>query len=182
MCARILYPTLDTPSGISQAGALPALFGILGPILGGLLLAALSAVIMSTSDSALLGASTIITRDIYKGSLKHSRYLTFLCGILALGLSLALPQLIKMLEMVATVYCVSLFVPIILGLYWKRATTLGALSGMFSSALSGVVWRFFGLEEKTGLHMLNVSLPISFFFMLLFSLIKPFRPSQEKGA
>ncbi len=66
MIARLIYPHLPPATGIAQGQALIVLANAVLPnILGGLLLAALVAIIMSTCNSALLGASTIFLKDIY---------------------------------------------------------------------------------------------------------------------
>ncbi len=71
MAARVLYPGLLPASGISQGEALPALIkGIMPPLIGGIILGALVAVIMSTCDSILLGASTMFVKDIYQRLLR----------------------------------------------------------------------------------------------------------------
>ena len=66
MIAIIFCPDLPPAEGLSQGEALPALIKkVLPLILGGFLLAVLIAIIMSTSDSALLGASSILLKDLY---------------------------------------------------------------------------------------------------------------------
>ena len=182
MTARVLYPTLPPPSDIAQGVALPALVqGILDPVLGGVVLAALIAVVMSTCDSTLLAASTIVVKDVYQRwinpragdytLLRISRELTLVIGLAAIGSALLMPTLIKMLEVVATVYCIALFVPIILGLYWKGANSKGAIAAMVVSAGTGLGWRIGGFEKDTGVHMLNISLPLSFIIMVIFSVL-----------
>jgi len=182
MTARVLYPTLPPTSDIAQGGAFPALVqGILNPVLGGIVLAALIAVVMSTCDSALLGASTILVKDVYQRwfnprasehtLLRVSQRLTLIIGLAAIGTALLIPTLIKMLEMVAAVYCIALFVPIILGLYWKGANSRGAIAAMLVSAVVGLGWRMGGFEKDMGVHMLNISLPLSFITMVVFSLV-----------
>jgi len=190
MAARVLYPGLAPPAGISQGEAFPALIkGVLHPVLAGVVLAALIAVIMSTSDSALLGASTMFVKDLYgrffdsratdKVLMKLSRWLTLIIGLMAIGGALVALALIRILEMVAAVYCVSLFVPILLGLYWRGANQQGAIAGMIGGALAGGIWRVSGWEKATEIHMLNVSLPLALIAMVAVSLIT--RSSKEKG-
>lgn len=134
MTARILYPDLLPASDISQGEALPALIeGIMNPFFAGIILGALVAVIMSTCDSILLGASTMFIKDIYQRLLrptiindtliKISKWVTLIIGIVAIVSTLIAPALIRMLEMTATVYCVALFVPIILGLYRDKTNS-----------------------------------------------------------
>ncbi len=181
MAARILYPDLLPSSDISQGEALPALIkGIMNPIFAGIILGALVAVIMSTCDSILLGASTMFIKDIYQRLLRPkitdhaligiSKWVTLIIGIVAIVSALITPSLIRMLEMTATVYCVALFVPIILGLYWKKANQSGAIAGMITGSLGGILWRALGWEKASGIHMLNISLPFALIVMVVVSL------------
>lgn len=182
MAARVLYPDLLPASGISQGEALPALIkGVMTPLIGGIILGALVAIIMSTCDSILLGASTMFVKDIYQRLLrptiinhalmKISKWVTLTIGIVAIVSALIAPALIRMLEITATVYCVALFVPIILGLYWRRANQSGAIAGMITSSLGGILWRASGWEKATGVHMLNFSLPLAFMTMVIVCLM-----------
>jgi SSS family solute:Na+ symporter len=180
MAARVLHPGLEAAQGIEQVRAFPALVqGVLSPPLAGVVLAALAAVIMSTSDSALLGASTVWVRDVAPrvgsrdqegASIHRVRRVTILLGVVSVAAALAVPTLIRMLEFAATVYCVSLFVPLLAGLYWRRASEAGALAAMLLGACGGAAWRVLGGEAATGVHMLNVALPLSLAAMVLVSL------------
>ncbi|MCS7311962.1 MAG: sodium:solute symporter family protein [Acidobacteria bacterium] len=169
MTARRLYPGLEPTGAIEQMRALPALVeGLLDPFLGGIVLAALTAVVMSTCDSALLGATTVVVRDLWvrwgtddTRQVTGSRRVTAVLGGVAIGCALVLPGLVRTLEMVAAVYCVSLFVPMLLGVYWRRATPGGAIASMVTGGLAGLLWRALEIEALTGVHMLTVALPAS---------------------
>jgi len=178
MVARRLYPSLEPTGATEQARALPALIeGLLNPVLGGVILAALAAVVMSTCDSVLLGAATVVLRDlpVRWGSagvrqVAWSRRVMVVLGGVAIGCALVLPGLIRTLEMVAAVYCVALFGPLVLGLYWRRATPQGALASMVMGGAVGLLWRGLGMEALTGVHMLTVALPASLLAGLIGSL------------
>lgn len=169
MVTRRLYPGLAPTGTVEQIRALPALVeGLLDPVLGGVVLAALAAVVMSTCDSVLLGDATVVIRDLAVGwgrndlqGLRRSRGLTAVLGGIAVGCALVLPGLVRTLEMVAAVYCVSLFVPMLLGVYWRRATRQGAIASMVTGGLAGLLWRGLEMEALTGVHMLTVALPAS---------------------
>ncbi len=182
MAARVLYPGLLPASGISQGEALPALIkGIMPPLIGGIILGALVAVIMSTCDTILLGASTMFVKDIYQRLLRGtaanhaliriSKWVTLVIGTVAIVSALIAPALIRILEITAAVYCVALFVPIVLGIYWEKANQSGAIAGMATSSFGGVLWRAWGWEQATGIHMLNVSLPLAFVTMVIVCLM-----------
>lgn len=187
MEARILFPGLEGSPGremLEQVQALPALIrGVLAPAGAGLVLAALVAVIMSTCDSALLGAATLVMKDLRpwlevgdaatasdvgRGSgadeaaardVARGRRLVLAVGAVGLAGALVAPGLVQVLELVAAVYCVALFVPLLGGHWWGGASEAGALASMAASGLVAVAWRATGLEASTGLHMLNLALP-----------------------
>lgn len=173
MTARLLVPALPPTADFAQSDALPALVRTVLPgALAGVVLAALVAAVMSTADSVLLGASTSALIDGVRRFLRPSlsdeavlrgtQRATLVIGVVAAGLALWAQSLVEMLELVAAVYAGSVFAPLVLGLFWKRATETGAILGIGMSAAVAVAWRMTGLEAATGLHMLLLSLPIGF--------------------
>lgn len=183
MAARVLYPGLGPVAGMEQVNALPALVqGLLNPGVGGIVLAALVAVIMSTCDSALLGAGTLLVKDLLPRlrvgpgegaqAIRATRRWVLGTGALALGVALLAPTLVRMLEMVAAIYCVALFGPLLLGAFWRGATEAGALVAMVTSGAVGLAWRGLRLEAETGVHMLNLSLPLSLGALVAVSLAR----------
>ncbi len=183
MGARILAPELTPTGDISQSNALPFLVReVLPPLLSGLAISAIVAVIMSTCDSVLIGASTIIAKDIFQRFIKPfaeekelinlSKNSVLLIGFVGLAGGIIFLRLVQLLEVVAGIYCVSLFVPIIFGIYWKKPGEAGAISAMLISFMTGLVWRLSGLEKLSGVHMLNLSLSLSILSIILFTLAK----------
>lgn len=119
---------------------------------------ALLSAIKSTSSATLLAPSTSFVENI----LKHLRpglsdrqlllslritILLFTCMVLAYAI---LMQGTKIYDLVSSAYQVTLvgaFVPLTLGLYWKRATTQGAI---LSIVLGVAVWLVFLLHKPWG--------------------------------
>jgi len=113
---------------------------------------ALLSAIMSTAASTLLAPSVTITENILKGFLKKEltdrQFLLTLRSIVvifAICVTLfALKSDSSIYEMVGAAYTVTLvsaFVPLVAGLYWRRATSQGALFAI----LAGVgVWLLLG--------------------------------------
>lgn len=167
MIARLIYPHLPPATGIAQGQALIVLVNtVLPDISGGLLLAALVAIIMSTCDSALLGASTIFLKDIYPRV--NIRLLTLCLGSMATTGAILWPRLIQLLEWTAAIYCIGLFAPLILGLYWKKASEKSALAAMVLSGIIGGLWRILEIEQMSGIHFLIPALIFSFIIMVIF--------------
>jgi SSS family solute:Na+ symporter len=185
MGARELVPGLEPPGAmemLEQVRALPALIvEVLSPFWGGFVVAALVAVIMSTSDSALLGAATVLLKDLLprfgreagvdEEGVRASRRWVGGIGLVSLGGALVAPGLVQTLELVAAIYGVALFGPLLAGPYWKGATGVGAIASMISSGIAGVVWRTSPLEASTGIHMLNVALPVALVALVLGSFV-----------
>ena len=97
---------------------------------------ALLSVIMSTASGTLLAPSVTISENILKGMLKEmsdSRFLWMTRGVVVCftlvvtGYALHTDATIhKMVENAYKVTLVAAFIPLVFGLYWKRATTQGA--------------------------------------------------------
>ena len=111
------------------------------PWLAGLLLAAPFAAVMSSVDSFLLMVSSSVVRDIYQNrinknasenQLKKLSYLvTAVVGILAMLAVLNPPEYLQDLIVFATSGLAGCFLmPMLLGLYWPKMNSQGAISGM----------------------------------------------------
>jgi SSS family solute:Na+ symporter len=152
MGARVLYPH------ISPEQAFPQLIsGVLSPWMGGLVLAALVAALMSSADTCLLSQGVILTQDIVKRfipslSEKRTILLTRLSiivlGLLALGLAMVLKGVITSLLFAYTVFTCGLVVPVIAGFYkYKlRVTPQGALAALIGGGTIGLIGKIPGLE------------------------------------
>jgi SSS family transporter len=99
---------------------------------------ALLSAIMSTASGTLLAPSVTFTENILKRFMKHEpgdRQLLWMMRAVVTGFAVmvtlfALGSESNIYEMVGNAYKVTLvgaFVPLVAGLYWKRATTQGAL-------------------------------------------------------
>lgn len=108
---------------------------------------ALLSAIMSTASATLLAPSTTFAENILRHFMPGMNDKKFLLAmrvsVLVFGmcvLTFALNTTDSIYEMVASAYTVTLvgaFVPLLMGLYWKRATTQGAL---LSSILGVACW------------------------------------------
>jgi SSS family solute:Na+ symporter len=141
--ARVLLPNLTTPDNAFARVATEALpAGITG-----LVLAAALAAVMSTASSGLLASSTILASDVYAGFLvrgAHNRVLasrvaTLLVGVVVLVISLLVSDVVGALTVAYDLLTGALFVPIVGALFWRRATTAGALASMMVSSIVVIV-------------------------------------------
>lgn len=121
------------------------------PLVGGFLLAAILAAIMSTISSQLLVTSSALTQDFYKSFLHKDasdktqvfagRLSVLIVAVVAMGLSWVPRDTILGLVGNAWAGFGAAFGPlIILSLYWKRMTRWGALAGMVVGALTVLFW------------------------------------------
>lgn len=121
------------------------------PLVGGFLLAAILAAIMSTISSQLLVTSSALTQDFYKSFLQKSasdkvqvavgRLSVLLVAIVAISLSWVPRDTILGLVGNAWAGFGSAFGPlIILSLYWKKMNRWGALAGMLVGSITVLFW------------------------------------------
>ncbi len=134
--------------------------------IAGIFLCAILAASMSTADSQLLAASSAVSQDIYKGLIKKnaeekeimivSRFTVFMIALIALLLSLNEKSSIFNLVSFAWSGFGGTFGPLVLlALYWKRTTAVGAIAGLVCGGVTDVVWHYlpasinpiFGLYE-----------------------------------
>ena len=152
MGASALFPQ------ISSEQALPVVMKeILPPFLGSIVLAALLCAVMSSADTCLLSASTILTVDVirrFKPSLSQGEILTLSrWGIVVLGLSslilaLTLKGIISALLFAYTVYTGGVILPVIAGFYKNRlrVTPLGALVAIVGGGSAALISKLFDIK------------------------------------
>ncbi len=121
------------------------------PLIGGFLLAAILAAIMSTVSSQLLVTSSSLTEDVYKAfinkdaSEKQLVLMGRICVLLValVAIAMAYDRNSSILNIVANAWAGfgAAFGPlIVLGLYWKRMTFAGALAGVVVGASTVLIW------------------------------------------
>ena len=127
------------------------------PLIGGFLLAAILAAIMSTISSQLLVSSSSLTEDFYKTFVRRaaSQKELVLVGRLSVlavsvvAIMLAFDRSSSILSLVSNAWAGfgAAFGPIILlGLFWKRFNRQGALAGMISGAVVVLFWIYAPIE------------------------------------
>lgn len=163
--AKVLYPELYLenkqmllPSMILQHGGLPIQIVFFG---------ALISAIMSTTSSGLLAPSAIISENLIRpyfgNKLTDSHFLLILrINVVAVALIAILMASWKsnIYELVAgasILMLVSLFVPLTAGLYWKKASRMGALLSIVFGMITYLVAEKFIPEMETHLAGLLAS-------------------------
>ena len=121
------------------------------PVIAGICLAAILAAIMSTADSQLLVASSVVTEDFYKTFFKRSasdkelvhigRAAVIVISLIAL--MLAMDPNRKVLDLVSYAWAGfgAAFGPVlILSLYWKKLTISGTIAGIAMGGGTVIIW------------------------------------------
>jgi sodium/proline symporter len=122
------------------------------PAIAGVLLAAILAAIMSTADSQLLVSSSALAEDFYKALFNKEASPEKLVmvgriavvGIAVIATTLAMDKDSKVLSLVSYAWAGfgAAFGPaLILSLYWKRMTKVGAYAGIIVGGLTVVIWK-----------------------------------------
>lgn len=163
LSAVVLHPGLE-----NVYLAIPtAVFG-LSPLLAGIILAAFISVMLSSADSCLLSAGTILSIDIiHKKDVNISRVGILGVGVCALTLALYLDNILSTLQLAYTIFTAGLTLPIIFGFYKEKThvTSKGAfLSLVFGGSIS-LIWLNFA---PYGEYAVLVGLLVSIIPLLTF--------------
>lgn len=183
MIAKVKFPELA-----DAKLALPQLMLSMHPVVGGMVLAAILAAVLSTASPILLASSTLFTKDVYQHFCKDasdrnilwvSRISTLLSGIVCIVIAIALYDSTMLLDIVYFAYSMrgSIFVILAMGIYWKRTTSDGAVVGMLMSAVVGVFWVVY--NRLTGVYPIHpgfsetyASILSALFFTITFSWLR----------
>jgi SSS family solute:Na+ symporter len=136
MSARALHPGLANPEL-----ALPTVLMLdLPPLLGSLGLAAVVSAEASSADAILFMLATSLSQDLYRGYLRPgatdaqvlrvARMAAIAGGTIGVLLAIVSPTVIGALSIFYSLLGVSLFVPVVAGLYVRRAGTPEALAAI----------------------------------------------------
>ena len=155
---RGLFPYLPSPD---QASSILASV-VMSPLMGSLFLVAMVSAIMSSVNSILLVTGGAFAHDLYKRLLNpgaSERRLIWVnrIAIIVLGAvpfwfaSLKLADVQAIVVEQAKFIASFFFVPVVLGLNWRRGTKEGAIGSMVAGFLGCLVWRF-TLQREFALH------------------------------
>ncbi len=151
LLTRVLFPNL---ASADQASSIMA-FEVLPPVVGALLIVAMLSAIMSTVNSVLLVTGASVAHDLYgkfmrPGSSQGHLVAVNRVSILVLALIpiyFALQKFgdVQSIVVEQTKFIASFFfVPVVIGLNWKRGTAAGAFSAMLGGFLACLIWEFTG--------------------------------------
>jgi sodium/pantothenate symporter len=170
---KIHFPNLQDPDQVF----LKVMEQEFSPVVRGLAVAAVLAAVMSTTDALLLACSSAVAHDLL-GNLIRNRFnekignwvsvgVAWVIGLIAMFLAYSPPKLITEFYSAAIgMLSAGLFVPVIAGLWWKRANVSGGVAAL----LVGTVV-YLGVQYTPGTPPLSAilfALPASVLAMWLF--------------
>jgi Na+/proline symporter len=185
LCTKHLYPdqiTGDTqltlPNMVLRHTTLPIQIMFFGSLLSA---------IMSTTSSAILAPAAIFSENLVKPLTKHrynDRQLLLLTkisvvffGAVATVMACLRSNIYELVGESSVLSLVSLFIPLTLGLYWKRSSSGGALLSMVTGMLT---WTIFALTKSTWPSLVPATL-VSLIAMIAGSYLWPRKLRREEA-
>ena len=183
LCTKLLYPTelsgdtqLTLPRMVLLHTSMPVQILFFGSLLSA---------IMSTTSSAMLAPASIFSENLVKplvkrkftdkGFLLLTRASVLLFSVVATVMACIRRDIYELVGESSVLSLVSLFAPMILGMYWKGSTGAGAIASMCTGIIS---WFYFHQTEQTIPALVPATL-ISFFTMVVVSLFT--QGHQDRG-
>lgn len=177
MCAFVILPNLEDTQNTFASMAVAILpSGVLG-----LVIAAVVSALMSTASGTLLASSTLISNDIIKRFflknitddqyLALSRVVTTVIGILTIVCALWIQDVLVALDVAYAVLSGGIFAPVILGLFWKKATAKAAFYAIIAS--TAVILAGLAIEGITSTAPIIYGIAVSFVVMITVSIWSP---------
>ena len=189
MLMRVLFPNLPSQDQATAVMALQAL----PPIVGALLLVAILSAIMSTVNSVLLVTGAGVAHDLYGKFIKPGASQRHLVNANRIAIVvLAIIPLVFALQKLGDVQGIVLeqakfiasffFVPIVVGLNWRRGTAKGAVAAMIGGFTACLIWTLFFQEHyfpAYGIDSVEVGVVISLLLFVIVSRMTKPHPEQN---
>ena len=162
----------------------------LNPFLASIFIAGIVAAGMSTIDGILVTTTGAVTRDIYQklvnknatdeSVMKLSKVITVIIGILVICFGVFQPGSIFEINLFAFSGMAIFVVPILFGIYWKKATANGAIAAVVTGVISLLLFTLNPSVKALalGFHALFPTTIISAIVMVIVSKFTK-APSQE---
>jgi Na+/proline symporter len=177
LCIKYLYPDqvvndaqLALPTMVMMHTAMPIQILFFGSLLSA---------IMSTTSSAILAPAAICAENIAKPLSRHrfsdkhllwiTRISVLIFSALATAMACMRSNIYELVSESSILSLVSLFVPLTMGLYWRRSSSTGALLSM---VIGIITWIIFEVYESEWPSLIPATLA-SFGSMLMGSLLWP---------
>ena len=183
MLMRVLFPNLSSQDLASAVMA----FEVLPPVVGALLLIAILSAIMSTVNSILLVVGAGVAHDLYGKFFRPAASQSHLVFVnrLAMAVLATIPIYfalqkygdVQAIVVEQTKFIASFFfVPVVIGLNWRRGTAPGAIAAMLGGFLACLIWEFTGQRgfATHGIDAVEVGVVVSLaLFIVVSRLTRP---------
>jgi SSS family transporter len=170
-----LYPSLpEADLAIPQM-----IVDYMPPVLKGICLAAIIALIMSTGDSMLLISGTTVSWDVVRvlrpdtpdqSLLLISRLVILVVGVISIFFALMRIPLFEVNFMALGIFVSGLFMPVMGALFYRRATTAGAIAATLAGAGSFLSLQFaqlaYGISPPLQPILAGLGLGVAVFFIV----------------
>ncbi len=182
LCTKHLYPDqiagdtqLALPNMVLQHTSMPIQILFFGSLLSA---------IMSTTSSAILAPAAIfsenLVKPLMKGKLsdaqllKVTRISILVFSVIATVMACVRTNIYELVGESSVLSLVSLFAPLAFGLYWKKASPIGALLSMVTGMLTWIIFEVL----KTSWPSLIPALIVSLLAMVVGSLVWPSKQNE----
>ncbi|MFN3598733.1 MAG: sodium:solute symporter family protein [Aquificaceae bacterium] len=162
-----LDPQLMLPTMIMEHASLPTKILFFGALLSA---------IMSTASAAVLAPASVLSENLIKPYIKDlsdkgflwlTRFCVLLVSLISLAFALSGESIYHLVGSSSALSLVSLFVPLVAGLYFKGSNPVSAIGSMLSGFLSWAILEYVFQSE----FALLVGLAFSVSFYVAFSLL-----------
>jgi len=154
LCGTLLYP--DIKQGDTQMTIPYLVLHHSGLGMQILFFGALLSAILSTCSGAILAPATVVgenlLKPLYGEKISDKRLLEIMrlsvigITIISVGLSLYKAEIYELVGESSSLSLVALFTPLVAGLYWKRASALGAILSMVGGTGTWLILEFYPTE------------------------------------
>jgi solute:Na+ symporter, SSS family len=192
MIGFYLYPSLKEVYGTNDVVIPVLIMNNLPPVMIGLSIAAILAVVMSTAASVLMVAGMTVSRDVarlFKPDLKEqtglwtARIAVVAIGAFGITFALLMRGIFDMMLLSFAIFIAVAFVPTMAALFWKKATNTGAIASMIGGGVTVVA--LYGLKFTVGLpewiEPIAAALVVAVILMYVAS-IKTYKPGVTPPA
>lgn len=187
MMGLILLPNLADPEMVIPELAYTVFPGVFAAIV----MVALMAAVLSTADSLLIQAGSILSKDIYerffnpnateKQTLLASRLLIF--GVSIVGYIVAVnepPSVFGIIVFAFGTLGATFIVPYLAAVYDRNANKVQVLASMIGGSVTSAIWTGFGLEESLKIHGFFAGVVISVLCYFVFKGIGKDKTPSDK--
>lgn len=181
--SRSLFPDID------PGMAVIALTSVLPIAVGGVLIAALTAFIVTTGNSYLLSAATSVIYDFFAKYIKkdindhqklvYTRVLIPVLGVIAFLLTMYFPTVLAVQMYAYTVYGAGITPALLAVFLFPQVTKSAGLSSMVTGLIVTLFWEFFYVES-TGINSVIVSVPVAITVLIIVTLFTHNKNSSRK--